>query len=313
MWLNYGVDGSGVLVYVEDVCSGKSRLRCPYCGGALTAKKGKKKEHHFAHTDETCRSVANQDFPVLPFYDCFNIQLSGKDLKLLKLLWSEYGCRDYLVSPQLLTPGLLKSGLLTKNVYMLPTGYEFNHLGKIPVGALDLALFNSVQEPLILKKLLKLELAVEHANFKKSYDLSHQLIHLQLYRAQLRRVLSNTLYFLEIRTDNKKLFYKVGVTGRQIQKRLKEVEIDLVAHYKTIDIKVLGTWENRGNIEKYFKHRYQSFNYPIGSLTEYYKFSSENVKTVMHDLQQMQPKQLNQIELDILAEENHQIKVLVSR
>ncbi len=310
MWLNYGVDKSGVLVYIEDVCSGKSRLRCPYCGGALTAKKGKKKEHHFAHTDETCRSVVNQEFPVLPFYDSFNIQLSGKDLKLLKLLWNEYGCRDYLVSSQLLTPGLLKSGLLNKNVYMVPAGYEFNDLGKIPVGALELALFNSVQEPLIIKKLLKLELAVEHATFKKAADLSVRIIDLQLYRAQLRRVLSNTLYFLEIRTDNE-LFYKVGVTGRQIQKRLKEVEIDLVAHYKTINIQVLGAWENRGNIEKYFKHRYQSFNYPIGSLTEYYKFSAENVKTVMHDLQQMQPKQLTQTELDILAEEHYQIKVLV--
>ncbi|BAZ16435.1 hypothetical protein NIES4071_83120 [Calothrix sp. NIES-4071] len=312
MWLNYGVDNSGILVYIEDVCSGKSRLKCPYCSGTLTAKKGKKKSHHFAHTDETCRSVANQEFPVLPFYDSFNIQLSGKDLKLLKLLWNEYGSRNYAVSSQLLTPGLLKSGLLNKNVYIVPPGYEFNDLGKIPVGALDLALFNSVQEPLILKKLLKLELAVEHATFKKTSDLSTRIIDLQLYRAQLRRILSCTLYFLEIQTD-KELFYKVGVTGRHIQKRLKEVEIDLVAHYKTIKIEVLGAWENRGNIEKYFKHRYQSFNYPIGSLTEYYKFSSDNVKTVMDDLQQIQPKQLTQTELDILAEEQYQIKVLINR
>jgi Competence protein CoiA-like family len=156
VWLNYGVDKEGVLVYIEDASRGKTRLKCPYCGGGLTAKKGKKKEHHFAHTDETCRTVANQDFPILPFYDNFNIHLSGKDLKLLKLLWTEYGCINYSISSQLLTPGLLKSGLLNKNVYIVPPGYEFNNLGKIPVGALDLALFNEVQEPLILKKLLKL-------------------------------------------------------------------------------------------------------------------------------------------------------------
>jgi hypothetical protein len=312
VWLNYGVDNSGVLVYIEDVCSGKTKLKCPYCNGALTAKKGKKKEHHFSHTDETCRSVANYEFPVLPFYDSFNIQLSGKDLKLLKLLWNEYGFRNYAISSHLLTPGLLKSGLLNKNVYIVPPGYEFNDLGKIPVGALELPLFNEVQEPLILKKLLKLELAVEHATFKNSSDLSTRIIDLHLYRAQLRRVLSYTLYFLKIQT-NKELFYKVGVTGRQIEKRLKEVEIDLVAHYKTIDIQVLGTWEHRGNIEKYFKHRYHKFNYPIGTLTEYYKFTSEDVKTVMHDLKKMQPKQFSQAELDILAEENFQIKVLASR
>ena len=49
MWLNYGVDESNKLVAIEDVASGRTVLRCPYCGRALIAKKGKVKEHHFAH------------------------------------------------------------------------------------------------------------------------------------------------------------------------------------------------------------------------------------------------------------------------
>ena len=300
MWLNYGVDKNGNLIYVEDVGSGKTKLKCPYCNGMLTAKKGKIKEHHFAHNEETCHPVAKGEFPVLPLYDKFNIQLSGKDFKLLKLLWNEYGSRNYSISPQFLTPGLLKSGLLHKNVYIVPPEYEFTDLGKISVGVLELGLFNEVQEPLLLKKLLKLELAVEHAKYKNTPDLSYRLIDLQLYRTQIKRILSCTLYFLKIKTD-REIFYKVGVTGRPIEARIKEVKIDLVANYKTIDIEVLGTWTNRGNIEKYFKHRYQSFNYPIGSLTEYYKFSNIEAENVLYDLQQIKAKELSQPEIDILA------------
>lgn len=308
MWLNYGVDKDGILVYVEDVSSGKTKLKCPYCNGMLTAKKGKIKEHHFAHNEETCHPVAKGEFPVLPLYDKFNIQLSGKDFKLLKLLWNEYGSRNYSISPQFLTPGLLKSGLLHKNVYIVPPEYEFTDLGKICVGVLELALFNEVQEPLLLKKLFKLELAVEHAKHKNTPDLSYRFIDLQLYRTQIKRILSCTLYFLKIQTDLE-TFYKVGVTGRLIAARIKEVKIDLVASYKTIDIEVLGTWANRGNIEKYFKHRYQSFNYPIGSLTEYYKFTSTEAENVLKDLQQMKVKELRTTELDILNEEVLNVKM----
>lgn len=308
MWLNYGIDKDGILVYVEDVSSGKTKLKCPYCGGMLTAKKGKIKEHHFAHNEETCHPVAKGEFPVLPLYDKFNVQLSGKDFKLLKLLWNEYGSRNYSISPQFLTSGLLKSGLLHKNVYIVPPEYEFTDLGKICVGVLELVLFNQVQEPLILKKLFKLELAVEHAKYKNTPDLSHLFIDLQLYRTQIKRILTCTLYFLKIQTD-KEIFYKVGVTGRPIEARIKEVKIDLVASYKTIDIEVLGTWANRGNIEKYFKHRYQSFNYPIGSLTEYYKFTSIEAQNVLKDLQQMKVKELRTTELDILNEEVLNVKI----
>ncbi len=91
MWLKYGVDQHGILVCIEDVIKGKTALKCPYCQGGLIAKKGKIKEHHFAHHGETCRPVANREFPTLPLYDNFNIQLSGKDLAQLKLLWQEYG------------------------------------------------------------------------------------------------------------------------------------------------------------------------------------------------------------------------------
>lgn len=310
MWLKYGVNEAGILICIEDINRGKTLLKCPYCHGELTAKKGKVKEHHFAHNDQTCRPIANREFPTLPLYDNFNVQLSGKDLAQLKLLWQEYGAKNYPISSYLVTPGLLKTGMLRKNVYLTPREYEFSDLGKIPVGALEFRQFNDVQEPLLFKKLLKLELAFKHAEYKNAPDLAYRFTDLKLYRAQLQRILSSNLYFLEIETNIGTL-YKIGVTQRPVIKRVAEVKIDLLAHYSSVAIRVLGTWEHRGNIELYFKHRYRDFNHPIGSLTEYYKFNAEDVKIVLRDLQQMQPKILSPDEIDILEENTSLIQVAV--
>ena len=310
MWLKYGVDKDGTLVNIVDITRGKTLLKCPYCDCRLTAKKGKIKEHHFAHCGETCRRVAKREFPVLPLYDNFNIHLSGKDVGQLKLLWKEYGLNSYPISYELIPSSLIKTGLLQKNVYTVPPGYEFTPFGKIPVGALEFALFNEVQEPLLLKNFLKLELAFNHALHKNALDLPHRLTDLELYRAQLKRILSCTLYFLEIHTS-KETLYKIGVTQRPIAERVAEVERDLLAHYQTVAIRVLGTWSYRGNVELYFKHRYQDFNYPIGSLTEYYKFNTESAKIVLRDLQEMKIKVLSSVEIDILEDKPDAIKVAV--
>ena len=310
MWLKYGVDEAGTLVNIEDTIRGKTPLKCPYCGYGLTAKKGNRKEHHFAHTEETCRRVAKREFPVLPLYDNFNIHLSSKDLGQLKLLWKEYGLNSYPISYELIPSGLIKAGILQKNVYTVPPGYEFTPFGKIPVGALNFGLFNEVQEPLLLKKLLKLELAFNHALHKNALDLPHRLTDLKLYRAQIKRILSCTLYFLQIQT-NKETLYKIGVTQRTVTERVAEVERDLLAHYQNITIQVLGTWVNRGNVELYFKHRYRDFNYPIGNLTEYYKFNTEDAKIVLHDLQEMKAKVLSSVEMDILRDKPNPILVAV--
>ena len=61
MWLKYGVNKEGILICIEDINRGKTSLKCPYCHSDLTAKKGKVKEHHFAHNDQTCRPIANRE------------------------------------------------------------------------------------------------------------------------------------------------------------------------------------------------------------------------------------------------------------
>jgi len=296
MFLRYGVNENNALVGIEDVSRGKTHLRCPYCEDKLTAKKGKIKEHHFAHQGQTCLIVTRGKIPSLPLYDNFHIQLSVKELDELKVFWNNYGARNYdicvkpswrLVSSKLLAFNEERGGF-----------YEFTSLGKIPVGALSLTLFNEVQEPLLTKQLSQLEQKAERAQLASLSTLPERLADLQIYRALFKRVLTNTLYFLEIVADGQ-IFHKIGVTCREIEQRVKEVQRDMKSHFKAVTIEVLGTWEHRGNVELYFKHRYKDFNYKIGNLTEYFKF--DDVNPVLLDLRQMKPKVLTQAEVDILS------------
>ncbi|MEJ6485389.1 GIY-YIG nuclease family protein [Nostoc punctiforme UO1] len=176
--------------------------------------------------------------------------------------------------------------------------YQFTHLGKIPVGALPLALFNQVQEPLLLSELVKLEQSAEVAEAAGLSCLEERRADLLIYRAQLRRILVNSLYFLEVKADGN-CFYKIGVTTRQIDQRIAEVQRDVRAHYSDVTVNLLGLWERRGNVELYFKHRYQPFNYRIGKLTEYFVFP--DVKLILNDLYGMEVKVLSDVELEAIG------------
>jgi len=299
MWLKFGVAPSGELTNIDEVVRGKTNLACLYCGGSLTAKKGSVKEHHFAHTEETCfpvsQRIKTKAFPSLPLYDNFNIQLKGEELEQLKVLWQEYGAKDYAIPKDLVNFRWQLKGLLGSE----GSGtYQFTDLGKIPVGALPLARFNKVQEPLLVSELASLEGSVEIAEAADLSCLDERRADLLIYRAQLRRILVNSLYFLEVKA-NGNCFYKIGVTTRSIEERIAEVQRDVRAHYSDVAVNLLGLWEHRGNVELYFKHRYKAFNYRIGKLTEYFAFP--NVKVVLQDLCEMKPKMLSDVEVDVLS------------
>jgi hypothetical protein len=298
MWLKFGVALSGELTSIDEVVRGKTQLTCLYCGGGLTAKKGSVKEHHFAHTEETCfpvsQRIKTKAFPSLPLYDNFNIELKGEELEQLKVLWKEYGARDYAIPKDLVNFQWELKGLLESEGSRT---YQFTSLGKIPVGALPLALFNQVQKPLLLSELVKLEGSVGIAEAAGLSCLDERRADLLIYRAQLRRILVNSLYFLEVKADGN-TFYKIGITTRSIEERIAEVQRDVRAHYSDVAVNLLGLWEHRGNVELYFKHRYQPFNYRIGKLTEYFAFP--NVKVVLQDLCEMKPKVLSVVELEAI-------------
>ncbi|HEY9768564.1 MAG TPA: GIY-YIG nuclease family protein [Coleofasciculaceae cyanobacterium] len=298
MWqLKYRVSPEGELITIEEVTSGKTNLVCPFCGceasrrhRSLTAKKGRIKQHHFAHSHETYLKIRKGKLPSLPLYDNFHLQLSGKHFQLLKDLWREYGNTDYAI---ITVPFELE---MKKLFNWTPQGYYFTARGKIPVGGLSLSGSNAVQEPLILSELDKLTNSVEMAKAIGGELLEEKLADLKIYQLQLQRILRFTLYFLQINADGKTL-HKIGVTSRRMCARLPEIEKDLKQHYSNISINVLGTWQHRGNVELYFKHRYKEFNYRIGKLTEYYKFG--DVTPVLEDLCSMQPKVFSGEELKI--------------
>jgi len=301
MFLSYGIDRNKSLVSIKDVPSGKTQLRCPYCDGELTAKKGRRKEHHFAHTRETCLEVNRSArlLPNLPLYDNFNIWLTGKELEQLKKLWERYGINDKGIPEKEVPQILIQEKLLELNQYFYGRKYQFTKLGKIPVGALSLNLFNQVQEPMLLEKLQELEKNLRVAVLENSPNFNQCLRDLQIYQAEFRKILSNTLYYLKIDIGEQPL-YKIGVTIRDVQTRVSEMQNDLASYFPT-SIKVLGTWAHRGNVEKYFKHRYSFFNIPLGNMTEYYNFfSPEQAKVVLRDLQRMETKSLSKTEADIL-------------
>jgi hypothetical protein len=299
MWLKFGVAPSGELAGIDEVARGKTNLACLYCGGGLTAKKGSVKEHHFAHTLETCKPVSQRiktkAFPSLPLYDNFNIQLKGDELEQLKVLWKEYGAQNYAIPQDLVNFRWQLKGLLESEG---SRSYQFTNLGLIPVGALPLALFNRVQEPLLLSELMKLEGSVEIALSAGLSCLEERRADLLIYRAQLRRILVNSLYFLEVKADGN-IFYKIGVTTRLIEERIAEVQRDVKAHYSDVTVNLLGLWEHRGNVELYFKHRYKAFNYPIGKLTEYFVFP--DVKAVLNDLYEMEPKVVSEVDWNVIG------------
>jgi hypothetical protein len=284
------------LTSIDEVVRGKTQLTCLYCDGGLTAKKGSVKEHHFAHTGETCKPVSQRiktkAFPSLPLYDNFNIQVYGEELEQLKVLWKEYGAQDYVIPKDLVNERWQLKGLLESEGV---SSYQFTDLGKIPVGALPLVLFNQVQEQELLSELASLEGSVDVAEAAGLSCLEERRADLLIYRAQLRRILVNSLYFLEVKA-NGQTFYKIGVTTRSIEERIAEVQRDVRVHYSEVAVSLLGLWESRGNVELYFKHRYQPFNHRIGKLTEYFAFPF--VKSVLQDLYGMEPKVLSDVELD---------------
>ena len=300
MWqLKYGVNPDCELVAIFEVTSGKTNLVCPFCDRYLTAKKGKIKQHHFAHTGETCLRVRKGELPSLPLYDNFHVHLSGKHFQLLKDLWREYGNTDYAI---ISIPFELE---MKKLFNWTPQGYYFTDLGKIPVGGLSLSGFNAIQEPLILSELNRLTDSAEVAKAISEELLEEKLADLKLYQLQLRRILRFTLYFLQIKVDGKTI-HKIGVTSRNMSDRISEIKRDLQQHYSDINIGVLNTWQHRGNVELYFKHRYNRFNYRIGKLTEYYKF--KDIDSVLTDLNSMQSKTLEDRELSIWQEQTKTVR-----
>jgi hypothetical protein len=184
--------------------------------------------------------------------------------------------------------------------------FELTKKGKIPLGQLSLGLFSEYQDAALLEKHERLEAAARQAQRAAEADVSTmpdylmRLTDLRLYRAQWRRLLQSTLYFIEVNHTSKEWgvpLYKIGVSTRDTAARLAEIEKDLAPHLGPVTLKVLDTWPNRGGIEPYFKHRYQKNQRKLGSLTEYFLFNADTLKKALsYDLRRMPKKALTPFE-----------------
>jgi len=90
------------------------------------------------------------------------------------------------------------------------------------------------------------------------------------------------LYFIEVTTDTDQ-FHKIGLTSRAIATRLKEIKRDLISYYPTLQLKVLFLKKGVAFTETFFKQKYASYQFPIGQLTEYFKFSTQQLFLLLKD------------------------------
>lgn len=327
MWLQYALDRDDNLVSIHDVKRGKSEIRCPYCQGELMAKKGKVKVHHFAHLEETCNSVKNKNIN-LPLFWGFDLVLSHEYLNtLLELESRDFKPKHFSLRSLQKQEDRHFKYLKRKKVIELGFGHcQLTDLGKIILKKFTLLEFCDLQEKLAKEKFIKLRQNIiysensyeniiqykkthyEKSSIKKKKTIDYNLnlkeedfkqaqVDFRLYYAQYKRVLPRKLYFLKINTDNK-IFYKIGVTSRNIQERIKEINIDLAKIFDNFSISLLGIWPHRGNVEHYFKYRYEEYRFPLGSLTEYFQF--EDIESIFAEFNALDNKQLDRLEQDII-------------
>jgi hypothetical protein len=292
IYLPYGIDEDGQLVYIDQVARGRTVLLCPYCGVRLIARKGEVLAPHFAHDGKTCHAASRSlEAIALPCYDSFYSHIPTRARPLLRAFYrienpdaeiDEDRVRltrddiDWLKSLGLIKPKY--------NYWRGWDGHELTHAGKVPFGLLSMDLFGRFQTPLLLERLAQLEAAALAAI--GTADAHTTETDLSLYRAQLRRVLSATLYFIEMRADGRML-HKIGITTRPLDQRIAEIRADLAPHFGTVELVPIRSWPNRGAVERYFKHRYRRFQHKIGNLTEYFAF--DDVRAVKRDLSRMKP------------------------
>ena len=264
--------------------------------------RARKIAHHFAHTEQTCAAVANRkDLPLLPLYTKFG-DLGRGALEELLMLWQEYGSAGH-AAPKPSQSSLINLEYLRFNRFMgREGGYEFTKRGKLPVGGLSVPLFADVQQQHLIERLHQMEDRADDYLYYGQNDLfetvgdccfmgfPQAMGDYRLYRAQLKRVLSQHLYYLKVQTT-KACFYKIGVTSRSIEERLSEIRTEVGSLVSVLDITVLGLWQHCGRVEHYFKHRFREQNQPIGPLTEYFSFDEARAKKVLRELRRLKSKQ----------------------
>lgn len=296
MFLTHGLNEHDELMPVEAVPSGRTSLTCPYCGQGLIARKGRILAWHFAHDGETCRDVAqNNDRITVPFYDKFDLGLSKR---LFETLTAVHGGSNFII-PQAQTLERLEFVKYNSFARNGRGDWEMTHKGRIPFGSATLTAFAQVQRETVASKHDRLLYSVEMAAKYDHLDYKTAVTDLRLYRAQLARLLTTSLYLMEITTGDGSKLYKIGVTGRSAEERAAEVQSMLRPYLEQAKVKPLRVLTGRGSVERYALHRWHEYHHPIGRLTEF--FQLEDRRQLLSDFTRLGDLEPNELESGIIA------------
>lgn len=277
----FALDSADRLLPIEQAQRGQIGLHCPYCAGPLMVRRGELIAAHYAHQGAPCgQSVRALEALRLPFYDQFELGLTPKVKAVLDEL---HGGRSLRPSEQRV---LREQVLLVFRPLRFWRPFSLSEKALVAYGELPLVRFHAFQNTAFQSRWSVLQ--------KRASNSREDAVTVRLYEAQLKRLLTTQLYFIQVG----RRFHKIGITSRTIAERAAEIQRDVLPFLGTVKLEVLGCWPMRAPLELYFKHRYRAFNRPLGRLTEYFEFS--DVAPVLNDLLPLAELPLTAFEKDML-------------
>lgn len=285
--LEYCLLDSGKLQHISESKLGHF-AKCPFCLQLVVGKKGKIKRHHFAHIKHSCaQSNLELNSAGLAFFNDVSLpSLNDPDLKFFISCIST------------------KKSFNIESDIRLRSAKERFHWQKGLNIAIEKGLVEIKEEPALYAKtaiLLAIEgrltlkdffVCQEESITQKLHDIkkTSQPSWEALFRHHVYRLTTSSLYFLKLKLASGTCIYKIGITARDIETRLKEIEKELsMLRVSVQSVTVEFLLPGRGGIEQYFKHKYRAYKHPIGSLTEYFHFPSTSlVCSVLSELSRLE-------------------------
>ncbi len=316
MKLPFGIF-EGKYIHISEINSGRTDVLCPYCEIPLIAKKGRIKRHHFAHDGVGCVDHFMSHFfslsgrlPISLSLSVFATQKLNKintyfsDLKKEYHNFNQRKREEEIIIPALKKTlnhllisdktGNVKEILVQIDRYLNQTVAPFPEFHIIRSAALTTEYTDGKRRTTFAKleeekhEYFYAEAFAPAVQFlkkhhQKAYDFKEISTKMKLFQKDLTYFKQFDLYFIEVIADHQK-FYKIGLTSRALETRLKEIQQDLKKYYLNIQLKPLFQRKGYAFLETFFKQKYNTQQMRIGQLTEYFSFSEKEIRLILKDL-----------------------------
>lgn len=305
------------IIHISEVNAPILDVFCPYCKQQLIAKKGRIKRHHFAHKDTSCTQHFSANFfdltgrlPLqlpLSVYAQQKLTTINQYFSRLKTEQENFQGKEItekqfftqlkkIIAPFVATEHSIEVKELFQQIerylsFKVAPFPEFHELrwvnykgnytdGKNHYSAVTIAQKNyEYCYPSILNDTVEL-LKNYH---QKEYDNKEIDYKIELFQKDLSYFNRFNLYFLAIKVDHRPIF-KIGLTARNIEKRMQEIERSLKKYYLNIEMKLIFLEKGLAFLEAFFKQKYAKQQVKIGSFTEYFDFTPSAIRLIIKDL-----------------------------